>query len=175
MIDKNSAEIELQVGNRRIRICGTEAFVEKKLQEFESLYALKDTGTVSTYNDKEIVSTPVDGCTITDLYSIDPETGKLSIHGKVPGKSKSECMKNVALVVLHGKASEDPIPNATIKEACIAQACLDPKNFATIIKKDSKNFIVNGKGANWSAKLTIFGKQKAQAILEEMLNGQSNN
>lgn len=172
---ENNVEIDLQIDNCKLRICGSESFVEKKFQELENKYLQSDTKLKRTQKNKTVTIAPNDEHTIADLYSINPETGKLSIHGKVPGSSKSERTKNVALITLHCKTSEDPISNIAIKEACISQACLDPKNFATTIKKDKEDFIISGKGSDWSVDLTIFGKQKAQSLMEKMLNEQLDN
>lgn len=171
MID-NYTEVDVQVGDRGVRVRGAESFVERKFGELAGLYLCQRSSTgmnrAGTKNNQASVANEYN---FSDLYSIDADSRKLSIHGTVPGNSKSERMKNVALVTLFCLDSEEPISSVIIKEMCIEQACLDQSNFAAAIKKDKKDFAVSSRGAEWFAKLTIFGKQRAQELLGEMLNG----
>lgn len=146
--NSHTAEIDLQVNNCRLRVCGDVNFVSAKFQELSDKFLTQRRDIINTTNRIDVNAVNENAPSITDLYSIDSESGKVSIHGKIPGSSKSERMKNVALVVLYCKDTDNPVPSAEIKEVCITQACLDSSNFATAIKKDNTNFIIAVRGTN---------------------------
>lgn len=168
----HNTEINVQINGCGVRVHGSEEFVERKFHELAEIYlACSASGLVVADKKKySPTSITIGGRDISELYSVNSETGRISIHGTVPGNSKSERIKNVALITLLCIDSDDPVSNVIIRDACIDQACLDSSNFSTIFKKDKSNFIVSGKGAEWTIKLTVFGKQKAQEVLEGMFN-----
>ena len=79
-------------------------------------------------------------------------------------------MKNVALIAIYAK--NEKIQSSELKELCERQSCYDSNNFASIFKRDIENFIVKGKSQSqsWEIDLTVGGREKAQEILEGMMN-----
>lgn len=177
MIEKNNSEIEIKFENASVRACGSEEYIDKTMEQFFTNYLPKLSTAYSTDSSNANCAVAIKGekREIDDLFSLNEDSGKISIHGKVPGASKSERMRNVALISAYCAGTDAFLASSAIKDVCIEQACLDQKNFAASIKKDKSLFVVDGRGADWSIKLTVFGKEKARGILEEMLDEQSTN
>ena len=64
------------------------------------------------------------------------------------------------------------ILSGVVNDLCEWQCCYDANNFAAIFKRDIENFIVKGKSQSqsWEIDLTVGGREKAQEILESMMN-----
>ena len=103
----------------------------------------------------------------TSIVHVDDD-GEVSILQKIPGKSKSERMKRIALIVLFAK--NEKIIAKTLIPICEKHSCYDGGNFSTAFSNDITNFIKKGKGKMWTLELTMPGRESAVALLDEMVN-----
>ena len=187
----NSAiSINLRDGN--VTISGSEAFIEKNIQiafDFveRNLHLLSATSSEAKavfrpdethLNSSSIVAETTDSNSPYDVenekyisagvYHIDKEDGTISILKKIPGSSKSEKTKNIALIVLYIRKGK--VPGKELIPICEKHACYDSTNFSSIFKNEKTNIIRKGTGQNWTIELTQPGRTAAIALLEEMAN-----
>ncbi|MGE5552459.1 MAG: hypothetical protein ACM3XZ_00845 [Betaproteobacteria bacterium] len=94
---------------------------------------------------------------------------------KIPGKNKAE--KEVNLSLLYCLASEfygrTDVAAAELRRLCKDHACLDGNNFAAHLKKRTDLFLSTGKqgSPNFTVKLTMPGKERAQTLLASLIAG----
>jgi hypothetical protein len=102
------------------------------------------------------------------VYHIDALDGSISILKKIPGNSKAEKTKNIALIVLHIK--KEPIHASLIIPLCEKHNCYDQANFSSMFKNEKTNIVRKGSGKAWTIELTKPGKEAAIKLLEDMVN-----
>lgn len=192
MENNSNASISINLREGSIIISGSETFVEKNIQPifdfvknnylpFPSMpsdapasppssdISVKDNSTESeTTNNKIIPTTEDDKYIKAGIYHIDPDDGSISILKRVPGNSKAEKTKNIALIVLHIRKSK--VSAKDIIPICEKHACYDSSNFSATFKNEMTNFVRKGSGQNWTIELTQPGEDAALALLEEMSN-----
>ncbi len=180
-----SVNINLNEGN--IVISGSEDFVERNMekvfsfverannvvcrhtdmnktcvQEVKSVEKIENISfdTANTNNSDKYIAAGV--------YHIDSEDGNISILKKIPGNSKAEKMKNVAMIVLYIRKGK--IQGKEIIPICEKHSCYDRTHFASTFEAEKTNIIRRGSGKNWTIELTQPGEDAAVALLEEMAN-----
>lgn len=191
-MDNKGPAVSINLYEGSISISGSEEFIEKnlkvvfdyvekniltfpratttsdKLTVVDPLKNIPVTDTVSSDHPK-VSATPLDDKFIkAGVYHIDSEDGTISILKKVPGDSKSEKVKNIALIVLYIKKGK--IPGKDIIPICEKHACYDSSNFSATFKNEKTNIIKKGTGQSWTIELTQPGEIAALALLEEMAN-----
>lgn len=102
------------------------------------------------------------------IYHVDPESGDISILKKIPGNSKAEKMKNIALIALYVKQGK--IEGRDLVPLFEKHACYDSSNCTKIFKSELSNMIYKPNGKKWTLELTQPGQEAAIALLEEMTN-----
>ena len=112
--------------------------------------------------------TTIDKYIKSGVYHVDAEDGSISILQTVPGTTKAEKARNIALIVLHVKQSK--IEGKSIIPICEKHNCYDGANFSTWFKSEKTNVIRKGSGQSWTLELTQPGEQTAIALLEGMVN-----
>lgn len=175
------SEINVNLREGSFSINGSEEFIEKHMKDlFGFVEKNKDKAFASQTEKIEVPSEHskdlqadsgkidntiqkyVDGGAI----HIDSE-GFVSILGKIPGNSKSEKMKNIAIIVSYVKKA--PMVGKELKPLFEKHACLDASNFAATFKNEKRFFVKKGKGQNWTIELTQPGEEKAIELLEGMI------
>lgn len=191
-MDNKSPAISLNLYEGSISISGSEEFIEKNLKvvfDFVEKNILTNSRATTTSDTLTVVN-PLKDIPVTDtvspelpkvsatlsddkyikagVYHIDSEDGTISILKKVPGDSKSEKVKNIALIVLYIKKGK--IPGKDIIPICEKHACYDSSNFSATFKNEKTNIIKKGTGQSWTIELTQPGETAALELLEEMAN-----
>lgn len=191
-MDNKSPAISLNLYEGSISISGSEEFIEKNLKvvfDFVEKNILTNSRATTTSDTLTVVN-PSKDIPVTDtvspelpkvsatpsddkyikagVYHIDSEDGTISILKKVPGDSKSEKVKNIALIVLYIKKGK--IPGKDIIPICEKHACYDSSNFSATFKNEKTNIIKKGTGQSWTIELTQPGETAALELLEEMAN-----
>lgn len=171
--------IKLTLGNNSFELQGSETFINNNMHKLLETIQSNHSNTIDkigpTNNNKESISNHSDNTLekYRRIVSYDNTTDKLHIMGKIPGNNKADKAKNIALITAWTKKRE--ITGNEIIDECKKQACYDPKNFSATFKRDSMNFIKNGKGQSWTLQLTINGEEEAIKVLDTMLNERSSN
>lgn len=191
MGNDNNATVSINLHEGSIVISGSEEFVGATMQvafDFleRNLSVAPKTLNISEESPSEDISAenaPADlGImnsttigTLTDdkyiragVYHIDSDDGTISILKKVPGESKSEKAKNIALIALYIKKGK--IPGKDIIPICEKHACYDSSNFSAVFKNEKTNIVRKGSGQSWTIELTQPGETAARALLEAMAN-----
>ena len=99
---------------------------------------------------------------------MDAGSGDISILKKIPGNSKAEKMKNIALIALYVKQGK--IEGRDLVPLFEKHACYDSSNCTKIFKSELTNMIYKPNGKKWTVELTQPGQEAAIALLEEMAN-----
>lgn len=178
MEEKDYSEIYINLKEKTFSIKGNSNFVKESFESIkEIVVSLKNVPEITEKDEaeEEIVESEnytkendKDKYIKAGIYSLDEN--KVIFHKRITGKTNAEKMKNVALVAIYAK--NEKIQSGELKELCERQSCYDANNFAAIFKRDIENFIVKGKSQSqsWEIDLTVGGREKAQEILEGMMN-----
>lgn len=178
MEEKDYSEIYINLKEKTFSIKGNSNFVKESFESIkEIVVSLKNVQEITEKDEaeEEIVESEnytkendKDKYIKAGIYSLDEN--KVIFYKRITGKTNAEKMKNVALVAIYAK--NEKIQSGELKELCERQSCYDANNFAAIFKRDIENFIVKGKSQSqsWEIDLTVGGREKAQEILEGMMN-----
>jgi len=178
MEEKDYSEIYINLKEKTFSIKGNANFVKDSFESIkEIVVSLKNVPELNEkeQNEKQVIENNentsenfADKYIKAGIYSIDEN--KVIFHKRITGKTNAEKMKNIALIAIYAK--NDKVQSSELKELCERQACYDANNFAAIFKRDIENFIVKGKSQSqsWEIDLTIGGREKAEEILESMMN-----
>ncbi|BDG59847.1 hypothetical protein [Caldinitratiruptor microaerophilus] len=96
--------------------------------------------------------------------------GAIKILAGVKG-SKAEQQRKLCLLYLLTKdflTSDQPASAEELRELCKEHACYDQNNFASNLK-GTKFFVVTGKGASASYRLTAPGREEARRVLAALV------
>lgn len=184
MEEIKNASISINLNDGNINISGSEEFVEKNMEivfafvkeSIKNADIPKKEFKSKAPETKDIVVSPAkkDDTEIENkyikagVYHIDSEDETISILKKIPGNSKAEKMKNIAMIVLYIKKGK--IQGRELIPICEKHACYDSTNFSSTFKNEKTNMIKKGTGQTWTLELTQPGETAAQALLEEMAN-----
>ena len=182
-MEERNSSIEVNLSEGKIVISGTEAFIEKNMQTiFSFVEQNKTQSRVQQVDDQSQIQLSEKGEVIVDekeqeksdkyiengVYHIDSEDGTISILKTIPGNTKAEKMKNIAMIVLHIRKQK--IEGKEIIPICEKHNCYDAANFSAVFKKEKTNIIRKGNGQKWTIELTQPGEIEAVELLEEMVN-----
>lgn len=177
---EEKAKVSISFTKGELEIIGSENFVKEQLDRFEDLINMKlsavpvtpaisqsSTSTPKSSEDKvqQLPSTRENP--YPKVIALEEDQIRLL---QISGKDKPKKTINIALLYLLAKSlTGDKIANfSEIREVCKHHACLDPKNFATILKRAKQLFIIGGKGKNQTAKLSQPGLTKAKELAEKL-------
>lgn len=176
-----SSKIAIQNGPLSLSAEGSEALVRDALQFWEKFLGGSAPSTASTPIKQPdpidiVVQKPSDTANGPSKFEnvFDTVDDKLKIIAHVPGKTKAEQSRNVALVVLYGQLllGVEQVPSDTIRQACVDQGCYDSTNFAQYLKGLKSRVVMNTKtGGGYDVKLTAPGRKDAKELIE-LLNGE---
>lgn len=177
---EEKAKVSISFTKGELEITGSETFVKEQLDRFKDLINLKLSAVPATsaipQSSKSMIKPSEDK--VQQLPSnkensypkvIALEDGQIRLL-QISGKRRPEKIINVALLCLLAKFfTGDKIASfKEIRDVCKIHACLDEANFAKILKKDKRLFIINGSGKNQTASLTQPGFTAAKELAEKI-------
>lgn len=189
MEEVKNASVSINLKEGDIVISGSEEFIEKNMEiVFSFVERVKKLSDVSENNTSlsrcEGINTSVEPSDTTKeeikeetknnpdkyveagVYHIDAADGSISILKKIPGNSKAEKMKNIALIVLYIRKGK--ILGKDIIPICEKHNCYDGSHFAFTFNSEKTNMVKKGTGKDWTLELTQPGEEAVLALLEEM-------
>jgi hypothetical protein len=178
----DAAKISIQLGAMSLSAEGSEAFVRDAIQLWDRLSASAPTEhrtpagahTADDAGGSMITNRAPGGASsaAAEYENVfDRVDGKLKVIAHVPGSTKADKTRNVALVVLYGHYlnGEEQIPSELIRETCSDQGCFDPTNFAQYLKGLKEKVAMNTKpGGGYDVKLTAPGRKAARELVETL-------
>jgi hypothetical protein len=174
-----TAKISIQLGSASLSAEGSETFVREALGFWDRLSASAPTSVgpalgsgAQSQSGREaghIAASPDATAEFENVF--DQVDGKLKLIAHVPGTSKADRTRNVALAVLYGHylRGDEQIPSEIIRDACGDQGCFDQANFAQSLKSLKEKVAMNTKpGGGYDVKLTSPGRRAARELVEGM-------
>ena len=182
---ESNANICINLKDGSISISGSEEFVSKNMETVfdfvmenlnlsnKAFPKTSEAVEINTLNESKSDSSAEeseekDKYIVAGIYHVDAESGAISILKKIPGNSKAEKMKNIALIALHVKQGK--IEGRDLVPLFEKHACYDSSNCTKIFKSELTNMIYKPNGKKWTVELTQPGQEAAVALLEGMLN-----
>ncbi|KGG54587.1 hypothetical protein [Lactobacillus sp. wkB10] len=166
-----TSKIELDLSSGSFSISGTEAFINNHLEGIENFISKnKHVSDSEKQNYDNHNFTKKDKYEST-IYKLNQKNKSIEILKPIPGKNKSERMKNVTLITLYAKEHTENIRSAERREIaklCLKGGCLDSHNMKNVLKKYKKLFILKEDKSSWSVELTTDGEIAAKKLLKEM-------
>lgn len=174
-----------------IEIEGSEAFVSKQISDFKEVFAAflsspKPLPQIASSQSKPHLTATApcptepkpapDGSAegISTGLSQYPNTyaainGEMKIVVDIPGSTMKEKMRNCALIFGYGRqlCGVETFTNEEVRTACRDHGILDATNFARIFSEKAI-FVVQGKGAKKTIKLSHGGTKAARLLAEEI-------
>lgn len=177
-MEKMIAKVNISVGDCVLEFSGSEAFVQKQIDEFKGLIhgklkTVKDGKQKGKKNGGE--PDKVDDLTKDSQFNkypnvIDYDEDSINIL-KIDGNNNVDKTKNLCFIHLWAKEkfNREPVPTKEIRKQCETHGCLDAPNFSSILKKiDKKYVVIKGKGKSQTIKLTAPGRKQAKGIIESL-------
>lgn len=187
MESKEHASVNINLQEGHIAVSGSEMFVERILSAYMSKLEtylqvcpkkemeIKQTnstaqGSVSFEKTVQALDTQIDKnfseYVKHGIYHC--KDGKMIlILSHLQGKTNSDKIRELALLMAYVD-SECKIQVEELKKMAKQYACMDKKNFATILKKNTQLFIVSGKGKSKQLELTNPGIEEAKKLLDSL-------
>ncbi len=94
----------------------------------------------------------------------------IQVIAKMPGKSKSDRTGKIALLLLLGNklTGTNDVPVSQIRQMCKKHGTFDQANFSTVLKRQTQDILLSGKGGSATASLTVPGLSKATELAKEL-------
>lgn len=176
-----STKVNITIGNSVLEFSGSEAFVQKQIDEFKELICshLK-----SEKGKKPKTKMPQEQPDQDDSSrTLTPDTSYPNVidyHGKnvgiikVIGKNTREKTRNIVLMYTYAKKKLgiDKVNKKELIALCKEHECYDQANFKTILKK-APGIAIDGSKKDYTVRLTVPGMSKAKELLDT-LEGDSN-
>ena len=167
-------KVNISLGDCVLEFSGSEAFVQKQIDEFKDLVhgKLKSVKVEKSNSLPPVEDTdeddekPDDVLFATYPNIIDYNEGTINIL-KVDGKKKADKTRNLVLMYAWAKKQMGilEIPKKELVELCKHHECFDEGNFKTTLKAAS-GIIVKGSPQKYTVRLTAPGETKAKGIVE---------
>lgn len=180
MNTQSQLKIRLNLTQRELEISGDSAQVKREFEQMMEKYLLSDIDRVGSVKLPSCETPhPVNvGRDNESSYFIERgiyalnEAGNVVITRTIPGESKNERMRKVALVALY--AAGGKMLSTEISELCRQQGCLDKSNFAATFK-DIETFMRDNldNKRQYTVELTVRGKEEAKGFLEKLLDDET--
>jgi hypothetical protein len=171
----DTAKISIQLGTRSLSAEGSEAFVREAVAIWDRLESMADrpSAQASAATDSGPVTSargspsPASGGQFENVF--DEVDGRMKLIAHIPGTSKAEKTRNVALAVLFGHylRGNEQVASEIIRDACADQGCFDQANFAQALKGLKEKVAMNTKsGGGYDVKLTAPGRKAARELVD---------
>lgn len=172
-----TAKIAIQLGARSLSAEGSEAFVREAIALWDRLEAAPadlpgpaarefSTGDMASARSAR----PKAGTSEFENV-FDEVDGRLKLIAHIPGNSKADKTRNVALAILFGHylRGEEQVPSEVIRDTCADQGCFDQANFAQSLRGLKEKVAMNTKaGGGYDVKLTAPGRKAAKELVETL-------
>lgn len=177
MANENT-KVTISIAGNVFEFCGSEAFVQKQINEFKEVIVHKAKGKQTTKPPQKLVVETQEESKVVN------EAGEFPYHNviefndmdvnllKIGDGSNMEKATNIAYIYLWAKAHKDgkcnEVPSNEIMGQCKTHGCYDG-NFSTALKKIDKKYASHkGAGKNLTIRLTVPGKKKAEGIIKKL-------
>ncbi|MEW6239674.1 MAG: hypothetical protein AB1564_02560 [Chloroflexota bacterium] len=170
---ESETRIRISIQNGELEISGSEAFVREQIESFKDLIveALQKTKRAESGKPQTPIRTTLTtpenpGDFHPHVYAIADE--KVSIIANIPGDSIPKRTVNTALLYLYAKVmvlNQEEVPLDEIKEVCRSHGFYDSKQFTSHLKAAKPYFVIKGSRKNYSARMTVPGRQQAEQLL----------
>jgi len=179
-MEDSNAKISLSIREGKLEIEGPVDFVSKQIASFEELIRqalseaskhLGDTGDREGEHKKAPEGEKKRDKGIPKHDNVLEVTeGKVKILCDIPGQSNKEKSINVALLCLFGSDTEgiEEVGFDAVREICRSHSCLDAANFSSHLNSAKQLLICSGSGKKQTVKLSVPGKRRAKALVEEL-------
>lgn len=178
---EEKASFSISVKDGCVEVSGSEEFVRDQIREFRDVIqqAVKVLGKIETVEPpsnpnplNKVTPDPSESENNPYPNVIALEEDGVKILKTLPGSNKSTKTRNAALLVLLGRKlmEIDSVPTEEIREVCKIHTCFDSSNFSAHLKAGKEHFILSGRGASQSAKLSHPGEVKAKELASELNN-----
>ncbi len=160
------ARVSLSIPDGRLEVEGSEAFVEKQLEELgDVIDALLERGArkPAQHPGPRSPSDSTLAASYPNVFALGDD-GQIQITKQIPGSTTSEKMVDAALLLLLARGQAGGLPFDEIRAICKQHGCLDEKNFASTIKEEKNYFICSGSRKRQRASLTNPGRTKAMQL-----------
>ena len=170
-------KVNISLGDCVLEFSGSEAFVQKQIDEFKELIhgklkivkagKLKGKLYEKEQDKADDITQDSSFDAYPNVFEYDDETINIL---KVDGKNNSVKTQNLAFIYLwaKGKFGNDFVSTKEIQAQCVNHGCCDG-NFSTVLKKINKKFVViKGKGKSQTIKLTAPGTNHAKTLIESL-------
>jgi len=177
-MSESTTKVNISLGDCVLEFSGSEAFVQKQINEFKDLIhgklkpvkasKLKDKSKEGQSGNADDLSQDSTANPYPNVIDYDGETINIL---KVDGKSNPAKTKSLAFIYLWAKEKFDknPVPTNEIHKQCETHGCLDVANFSTTLKKIDKKYVVlKGKSKSQTIKLTAPGRTQAKKLIESL-------
>lgn len=173
------AKISLQRGSMLLSAEGSESFVRDSVELWDKLLGAGEAETLAPQGNEASASksgqvtqnqTENSGLSQYD-HVFDSVNERLKIIATIPGKSKAEQTRNVALLILYGQHLQgvDHVQSEQIRSACVDQGCYDGTNFAGYLRGLKSSVVMNTKpGGQYDIKLTAPGRKAARELADQL-------
>ena len=185
-MDDLNYEIEIDASKGLVRAKGDKEFVTECADKFSNVYTnysgvSAPSQPMNPPTGKSAPQVTENGGAVTDssldqypnVFDVTGES--ISVIADLPGNTTAGKAKNLALLYLLARLrlGDEVIANEDVREQCKSHAVYDSTNFASQMRSQKKLVTVQGtKGSpNFTLKLTIPGRKKAEEIAKE-LNGE---
>lgn len=167
-----TTKANISLGDCVLEFSGSEAFVQKQIDEFKGLIR---EGVKPVKSGKQRVKPLKENAGETDdLFDKYPnviEYDEESINIlDVDGKNNTVKTKNLAFIYLWAKEKfhKNAVPTGEIAKQCEAHGCFG-SNFSTVLKDIDKKYVtLKGKGKSQTIKLTAPGRKKAGEYIKSL-------
>lgn len=171
-----TVKVHLEIKGAVVSAEGDQAFVEVTIERWKHLleWEMECTGPVAT-QPRELANVPNPGADPSWQYDsvFAMHNDRIKIIATIPGSSKAEQTRNVALLLLYGEhlRGADEVTAESIKDACVDQGCYDNKNFASHLKSLKPKVVMDPKpGGDYTVKLTAPGRKSVKEMVERLNN-----
>lgn len=176
MLEEKISSIKFNYNDGKFSINGNEDFINKNLNII--LEFIKDNHLVKYQNNNNAISNKLnDTNTNKDINKYIEagiihmdEKGNISILKQIPNKNNTDKVKNLVLIYLFLKKEKIFSNDNNLINLCQSNDCYNSKTFATILSKEKRNIVKNGKGKKWTIELTAPGRDAAIKLLDDMIN-----
>lgn len=173
---EETTKVNISLGDCVLEFSGSEAFVQKQIDEFKGLIhgklkpvkAGKPKDKPHRGQQDKVDYTTQDSpfAAYPNVIEYDEETINIL---KVDGTKKTDKTRNLALMYAWAKKQLgiDDAPKEELAELCKHHECFDEANFKTTLKGTS-GIVIKGTAKNYTIRLTAPGKKKAEKILKAL-------
>lgn len=169
---EQTTKVNISLGDCVLEFSGSEAFVQKQIDEFKGLIHGKLKAVKVRKPKDKALGEQADE--VNDQFILYPNVieydGETINILKVDGNNNSAKTKSLAFTYLwaKGKFDNNPVSTNEIQKQYVEHGCYDG-NFSSVLRKIDKSFVVlKGAGKSQTIKLTAPGKRHAKELITSL-------